>query len=151
MPACNKVPTAMVDERTVFLFLFMSHVAGLSGSISHRKSSLGRLAWKRLTALLTPDSLAIVAEIFSAAEAASGVRQKSRPSVRFAEFRFLCGIGRGPAPAAATIFPQKGWLACYDQSHFSRDGIEAAHSPKKGTMKVGLPLSRPHAVVPAPP
>lgn len=110
-----RVSAARLDTfRRFFSFLFpvlMTQAAGWSGKMSHFSFSRGRLAWKESTAALTPDSARIFSAMFFAAADASGVKQRVMASARFWSLRSLCGMGFEPAPAAATMLAQKGWLA----------------------------------------
>lgn len=135
---------------------FFSHtqVAAYCGSASHAMSSTGRFRCRDSTALSTPVSTRILEDTCWAARLASSSRQYRRASTRRSALSFLCGIGLDPAPTDATIPPQKGWLeAKRRQKGFecSSGQFQETHSPKNGTMIVGRALTRPHAVVPAPP
>jgi hypothetical protein len=65
--------------------------------------------------------------------------------------RNLWSIGGGPALATATMFPQKGWLHIFSWPLLGSGIGQRAYSPKNGTIAVGRPFNKPHAVVPAPP
>ena len=91
-------------------FLLYVQTAGWSGSMSHLRLSMGRLAWNDLTAAWTPVSPLIFLEISRADETAWAVRQNEIASISLSAVSDLWGIGFGPAPAAATMFPQNGWL-----------------------------------------
>ena len=82
--------------------------AGCDGTRSHCIFSMGRLSWNDFTAAFTPDSAFICSDIFPAAATASEVRQNRIASARLLEVSCFCGMGNGPAPAAATMFPQNG-------------------------------------------
>jgi hypothetical protein len=106
----DKIAAANLEIlRTCFPSLCVQAAAWF-GMKSHCKFSNGRFAWKDSTAALTPDSNFIFFDIFSAEITASGVRQYRIALARLRELRDLNGIGAGPAPAAATMPPQNGWL-----------------------------------------
>lgn len=68
----------------------------------------GRFRWKDLTAVSTPDSDFILCAIDCAAMIASPDKQKLIASDKLSVVNLDCGMGDGPAPAAAIMFPQNG-------------------------------------------
>lgn len=80
-----------------------------------------------------PRSLLIRSPSFIACSFVAGCRASIIVVAKLEAVSNLEWIGQGPAPAVATISPQKGW------------------SPKNGSITVGLPAAIPADVVPAPP
>lgn len=81
----------------------------------------------------------------------SGERRTAIASANAELESVFASSGRGPAPAAATMFAQKGWLKDCFSVFFSGTDQIGTYSPKNGTTAVERPYKRPHAVVPAPP
>lgn len=106
----TRIEAARCDNFKVLFPFFQDQFAGCRGIISQLISWIGRFRWKDLTAARTPFSTFIFSAIFCAAIRVSGAMHMLIAFESEATLRDLWSIGRGPAPAAATMFAQNGWL-----------------------------------------
>ncbi len=106
----TRIVAASLESLKGFFDFVYSHAAARLGIKSQDRFSLGNHRWNDATAFLIPDSALILLARLSAAAAASAERQNRIASASASLVRVLNARGFGPAPALATMSPQKGWL-----------------------------------------
>lgn len=107
--APSRMPTALAESFIVPLFRCLYfHTAIWEGNKSQLIFSASRFRWKESTARRTPSSDLMLSAISFAACKQDSDRHVWRAAVRLPAVRLLWWIGGGPAPAVATMAPQKG-------------------------------------------